>query len=524
MACPVMLPDSNNRSPSPDGVARGARLIAANSLLMYARMAVVTAINLYTVRLVLQALGVEDFGTYDVVAGLVTIGAAGSNVLATSTQRFYSVSMGLRDECRLRRVFSSSVVLALLMSVLVVLIAETAGMWAINHYLSIPPGRVEAASQVFHLSVLAFVLGIIHTPFSSAILAHEHLGVYAGVSIGECFAKLAAAALISAQPFDRLVFHGVSLLAISSAVATAFIVVALRRYPACRFEQHQERGLYQEMISFSGWSFFGSLAGVGLNQVITVLVNVFFGPTASAARAISVQIGNAISTFTGSLITAVKPALIRSHAEVDHAYLDVVFALSNKAIFYGLLMVCLPLAIEMDAVLALWLGVEDPQTILFCRLIVVYAFIMALNNPISIVIQATGRIREYNLIVEFFTLMCVPAVYLLFRAGFNASAAYWAMIASATFAHAARLWCLRRYYPVFDLRKYLRSFLVPGLCITAVVASASLVAGAQIQGGVLRLISYLVLSAGLTPILAYFFGLTDGERMLVKRIIPRKAG
>jgi O-antigen/teichoic acid export membrane protein len=504
-------------------MARGARLIAANSLLMYARMAVVTVINLYTVRLVLRALGVEDFGTYDVVAGLVTIAAVGSNVLATSTQRFYSVSMGLRDECRLRRVFSCSVILALIMSVLVVLIAETAGMWAINHYLSIPPGRVEAASQVFHLSVLAFVLGIVHIPFSSAILANEHLGVYAVVSVGECIARLAAAALISAQPFDRLVFHGFSLLAISSAIATTFIVVAVKRYPACRLERHEERGLYREMISFSGWSFFGSLAGVGLNQVITVLVNVFFGPAASAARAISVQIGNAISTFTGSLITAVKPALIRSHAEVDHAYLAVVFALSNKAIFYGLLMVCLPLAIEMDVVLAFWLGVEDRQTILFCRLMVVYAFIMALNNPISIVIQATGRIREYNLIVEFFTLMCVPAVYLLFRAGFNASVAYWAMIASAMLAHAARLWCLRRYYPEFDLHKYLRSFLVPGLGIAALVASASLVADAQFQGGTPRLISYLVLSAGLTPVLAYLFGLTDSERALVKRMIPRTA-
>jgi O-antigen/teichoic acid export membrane protein len=519
-----MLPDSNDRPPGPDGVARGARLIAVNSLLMYARMAIVMAVNLYTVRVVLRALGVEDFGTYDVVAGLVTVAAVASNVLATSAQRFYSVSMGRRDEGRLRRVFSSSVVLALMMSVLVVLIAETVGMWAIEHYLSIPPGRVEAATQVFHLSVLAFVLGIVHIPFSSAILAHEHLGVYAGVSIGECIAKLVAAALISAQPFDRLVFHGFSLLVISSAVATVFIILASRRYPACRFERHEERGLYREMLSFSGWSFFGSLAGVGLNQVITVLVNVFFGPAVSAARAISVHIGNAISTFTGSLITAVKPALIRSHAEVDHAYLDAVFTLSNKSIFYGLLMVCLPLTIEMDTVLAFWLGVEDRQTILFCRLMVVYAFIMALNNPISIVIQATGRIREYNLIVEFFTLMCVPAVYLLFSVGLDASAAYWAMIASATLAHAARLWCLRRYYPEFDLRKYLGSFLAPGLCISAVVVSASLAVDAQFQGGILRLISYLILSAGLTPILAYLFGLTDGERALVRRMIPRTAG
>jgi O-antigen/teichoic acid export membrane protein len=509
---------------SRSGVARNPRRIALNALIMYARMAIVMVVNLYTVRLVLGALGVEDFGIYDVLAGMVSVAAIGSNMLATSTQRFYSIAMGHNDERRMRTVFSATLMLVLMFSVLVIVVGETAGLLVINHYLSIPPERLEVVNQVFHLSLLAFVMGIIHIPFSSAVLCHEDIGIYAGVSAVESVAKLCAAYFIASQPLDRLLFHGFALLVISGLVATSFIVIASMKYPTCVFKRDFKAGLYRELFSFSGWTFFGSLAGVGLNQAITLLINIFFGPAASAARAISVQIGNVVSTFTGSLIAAVKPALIRAYAEADHVYLNAVFSLSNKSTFYGLLIVCLPLIVAMDSVLARWLGVHDQQTVLFCRLMVVYAFVMALNNPISIIMQATGRIREYNLIVEFFTLAAAPAAYLLFKAGCDAYYAYWAMFFSAVLAHAARLWCLHKYYPKFEVVEYLRNFLGRGVFILTVVVTATLLANAKLEEGLPRLAAFVLLSAGLTPILAYFFGLTASERVFIRSVFPRISG
>jgi O-antigen/teichoic acid export membrane protein len=522
---PTVMQHGKHLTPvSREGVGQNPRRIALNALVMYVRMAIVMVVNLYTVRLVLGALGVEDFGIYDVLAGLVSVAAIGSNMLATSTQRFYSVAMGHGDEGRMRMVFSASLVLLLIFSLMVLLVGIAAGTWVIKNFLMIPPDRLGAANQVFHLSLLAFVLGIIHIPFSSAVLCHEDIGIYAGVSTVESIAKLSAAYLIASQPLDRLVFHGVTLLLISLSVATSFIVIASMKYPACRFKPDVKVGFYREFFSFSGWTFFGSLAGVGLNQAITLLINVYFGPAASAARAISVQIGNVISTFTVSLISAVKPALIRAHAEADYVYLNAVFSLTNKFTCYGLLMVCLPLIVEMEFVLVRWLGVHDQQTVLFCRLMVVYAFVMALNNPISIIMQATGRIREYNLIVEFFTLMAAPAAYLLFKAGFDAYYAYWAMFVSAVLAHAARLWCLQKYYPRFDVVEHLRSFIGRGVCILTILASAALLANARFEGGVARVAVFVVLSAGLTPLLGYFFGFTASERALIRSFFPQKSG
>ncbi len=500
------------------GQAGNTNRIALNTTLLYTRMIVVMIINLYTVRLVLGALGVTSYGVYDVVAGLIYVMASVSNVLATATQRYFATALGKQDPRRFQDVFSASLVLYAALTVAVLVLGETVGLWFVNHALVIPDEQLRAANVVYQLSIATFLFGIVHLPYSSAIIAHEHLGVYSAISVAESVMKLVAALAITRLRYDYLIVHGGLLLAVSVVVALAFAHMATRKYAACRFRYPEDPRVFRELIAFSGWSLFGSVAGVGLVQVITVMVNMFFGPAVSAARAISLQLSNAVTVFTGSLMTAVRPSMIKSYTEQSFDYLNRIFNLSNKFIFFGLMMICLPLLFEMEAILALWLGAVDAQAILFSRLIVVYALIMALNNPISVVIQATGHVKEYHLIVEPFTLLCVPATYALFALGLPAYTTYLAMITAAVLSHLARLWCLKRYYREFDLSAYIHAFVVPSFGVLAIVIGGLSVVHVGVEGVVLRLGLQVLLAAGLTLPLAYALAMTPDERALLRQI------
>ena len=504
--------------------AAGSGRIAVNTALLYLRMMVVMAINLYAVRLVLAALGAIDYGIYDVVAGLVLLLSSASNVLATATQRFYATALGEGVAGYFAAVFSTSLALYALLAVLVLVLGETLGLWFVNHVLVIPPERFAAANTVYQFSLLTFVCGIIHIPFSSAIISHEDLGLYAAVSVGESIAKLGAAVLLTRLPYDALSTYGAVLLVVALLVAIVFGLLATSRYAECRFRRPLDRALFGQILAFSGWLSFGSLAGVGLVQVISILVNLSFGPAVSAARAISLQLSNAISIFTGSLITAARPAMIRAYTEGAFDYLNGVFNVSNKFILYGLTLICAPLLFEMDTVLRLWLGTAGDAAVLFSRLILVYAVIMALNNPISVIIQATGHVKEYHLVVETFTLLCVPATGVLYALGFSAASAYVAMIAAAVAAHAARLWCLRRYYGGFDLAAYLWGFLLPACVVLALVAAALFGVHVRVVDPLVRLGLQVIASLTLTLGLGYAIGLTREERDLLKGMVLARIG
>lgn len=443
-----------------------SKKIFSNSLLLYGRMIIVMIINLYTVRLVLNALGVEDYGIYNVVAGIVTMLQSVSGVLATASQRFYSYSIGEKNQIRLNDIFSISLIIYAIFSVLVLLLGETIGLWFINTELVIPEDRLIAANWIYQFALLSFIISMLNIPFSSATIAHEDMNVFAFISIIECLFKLITAILLPFLFGDSLILYGGSFVVIAVFSFSFYIIISKRRYQECHYSKPKDINLYKELLSFSGWSLFGSVAGVGMNQVCNIITNIFFGPMANASRAIAFQINGAISSFSASFLMAVRPPMIKAYAENEYEYLNKLFYLSNKLIYFGLLIIILPLYIEMNTILLLWLNIEDEQTILFARLILVYTLIMALNNPISIVIQATGHVKQYHIWVEFFTLLCVPATYILFHLGFSATSSFVVMIIAALMSHVVRMICLKKYYPFYSNVEYIKSFIVPVIIIT----------------------------------------------------------
>lgn len=493
--------------------------IAKNSTLLYVRMMVVMIINLYTVRLVLNALGAQDYGINNVVAGVITMLMSVSSVLSTATQRYYSYSIGENKLESLRNIFSTSINIYAILSLIVIIFGETVGLWFVNTQLVIPAGRLIAANWIYQFSIFSFIFTFIQVPYSAATIAHEDMGIFAIISIAECVLKLLSVLLILLIPLDRLIIYGATLFLISAFVLISYVIVGYRNYAECRYQKPTEKTLFKELLSFSGWSLFGSVAGVGMSQVNTILVNIFFGPLVNAARAISFQFNMAVSSFSGSFLMAIRPPMIKSYAEESYLYLNKIFNLSNKFIYYCLLMISLPLMFEMNTILNFWLKTTDPQTVLFSRLILVYSLIMTLNNPISIIIQATGHVKEYHIAVETFTLLCVPATYILFKLGYPAYTTYIVMIIAAVASHVVRLICLKKYYLPFSYSEYIKSFLLPAFLITIVTSLIVLQIHGSITNSLFRIFAVIFFSVLTVAILAVLIGLSKSEKEVLRQLI-----
>ncbi|MDR0955016.1 MAG: polysaccharide biosynthesis protein [Rikenellaceae bacterium] len=499
--------------------ASSSKRIAQNTMLLYLRLVVVMIINLYIVRIVLNALGSEDYGIYNVVAGVITMLGSVSSVLATATQRYYSHAIGENRKNRLQDIFSASINIYAILSIIIILLGETVGLWFINTQLVIPAERMVVANWVYQFSIFSFISTIIQIPYSAAVIAQEEIGVFTIVTTVECILKLLSALLLLIIPFDRLIIYGFTLFVIHLLTLIVYMIIGHSRYEECHYHKRTDKKLYKEMLSFSGWSFFGSVAGVGMQQVNTILVNIFFGPIVNTARAIALQLNSAFTVFSSSFILAVKPPMIKSYAQNSYTYLNTLFNISNKFIYYCLLVLCIPMMLEMDTVLNLWLKTTTEQTVLFSKLIIIYTLIMSLNNPITTIIQATGHMKGYHVPVEIFTLLCVPATYILFKLGYPAYTTFIAMIVSAFLAHIVRLICLKKYYKPFSVREYLISFVLPAAIITAIAYLLCNWVHNSVTDKIPRLTLVALSSIITIGSFVWLIGMTKIERSTFKRLI-----
>ena len=495
--------------------------IARNSALLYIRMLIVMIINLYMVRVVLNALGAEDYGIYNVVAGVITMLSCVTSVLSTSTNRFFSFYLGTKESFKLKETYTCSLIIFISISIIILIIGETLGIWFVTNKLVIPGERLNAAKWIFHFSVFAFIFTILQTPYSSMITAHEDMGYYAIISSVECVLRLLCAYFISSVRIDKLVYYGLYLMLVSLFSLVSYYFISKRKYSECICIRIKDHSLYKSIISFSGWTLFGSVAGVGLNQIVSILLNIFHGPLANAARGIATQIYAAIFTFSNSFLLAVKPALIKSYADSNFVNVNRLFNISNKVVLYLLLCICLPIIFRMDSVLSLWLNSSDSQTVLFSQLMVVYAVIMAESSPITYVVQATGKIKQYHIYVELFTLLCPAIVLALFKKGYPAYTAFVAMIVCLILSHIVRIICLKRIYSYFKVKEYLLNFVGSGLIVTSISTLLLFFINNRLNDSILSLFVLIVISVVVVLSLGYLIGFTKEERTGLNTVVLR---
>ena len=499
-----------------------SKRIASNTLVLFARMLIITFVNLYTVRWVLAGLGTEDYGIFNAVAGVVTASTCISSVLALSTQRFYSFAMGKGEQERLKEIFSVSLNIVMMIALVLFILFEIVGPWLISTQLTIPVERMEAAQWILQFSLFSFIFTLLQIPFIGAVFANENMGYYALISTIDCIVKLLIAYSIGMTGGDNLVYYGAALMLEAFMVMLLYVFIARRKYPECKYTIVKKKILYKELFSFSGWSFYGALAGVGMTQGSTIILNVFFGPIINAAFGIANQIYNAINTLTNSVVIAFRPAMIKAYSSNEKGYLEQLFFASSKAILYLLSMVLIPFIFEAETLLTLWLGECTPTMVLFAQLYAVYTICLALHNPITTIIQATGNIRKYSMYVESMTILCLPVSWVLFKLGMPSYYVFVTMIGLCILAHIIRLLMLQTSISDLTASKYLARLVLPGILIISITTLIIYCVEGLHTNRILQLFLSFIVSAISISILLYAVGISKKERSLIKDLVNRK--
>lgn len=402
---------------SPESAAGGGKTIARNTLMLYFRMFFLLFIGLFTSRIVLSALGESDFGIYNVVGGVVAMFSLISGALSASVSRFITFEMGRGEKARLNEVYSTAVIIQIILSVVVVLLAEPIGMWFIEKKMTIPPERIPSATYVLHFSILSFVINLMSVPQTASITAHEKMSAFASIGLLDGCLRLGVALLIMKSGFDRLVLYA-GLIAVNVIlVRLAYGIYCRRHFPECVFRPVFDRSLLKRMFSFAGWNFIGSASGVLRDQGGNILVNLFSGPAVNAARGVAVQLNGAVQGFVTNFMTAVNPRITKSYASGDMEYMLSLVRKSSRMSFYLLFVLALPVIFSTDFLLDLWLKDVPEHTTLFVQLFMVFTLSESISHPLVTSMLATGRIRNYQIIVGGIQLLNLPLSWIFLRAG-----------------------------------------------------------------------------------------------------------
>ena len=487
--------------------------IAKNTLLLYLRMLFQLGIALYTSRAVLNALGVIDFGIYNVVGGIIVIFSFLNNAMASSTQRFLVYHLGTNDSRKLKQIFSSAIIIHFVMAVVVVGLAEIMALWFLQAKMIIPMERLEVAKWVFHLSVISSAITILSVPYNAAIIANERMGAFAAISIIETLLKLCVAIFISFCNGDRLLWYAGLLLGVSVIVRTIYGVYCSKSFPEAKLIfPRNNKLLYKEMTSFAGWSLVGNLSVVGYTQGINLLLNIFFGPAINAARGIAVQVQNAVYGFVRSFQTAVNPQITKSYAIGDLKSMHLLIYRSSKLSFYLTLMLSLPIIIETPYVLSLWLNIVPDYTVAFCRLTFISCMIESISNPFMIGASATGKIKKYHLIIGSILLLIVPVSYIFLKLGFEPIIVYIIDILIQFIAQIIRLFLCRHLFSL-NILFYIKDVIsrIVGVAVLSVVFSL-LIDSLFIEINFINAIVVAFFSFISVCVVSYVIGLTKSEK------------
>lgn len=404
------------------------KTIAKNTIFLYVRMLIIMVVTLYTSRVILQVLGIDDYGLYQTVGGVVGFLAFISNALGTATSRFITFALGKGNEYELKRTFSTTLTTHLLIGLAIVLLAETIGLWYVYNKMVIPPERFNAALIVFHISILTAFISILVVPFNAEVIAHERMSIFAYIGIVEAFSKLGIVYLLSIGGIDKLVLYSILLLSIQLGIFAFYVWYCYRHFIEITFVLTIDKFLFREVFSFSGWSLFANGAIALSNQGILLLLNLFFAPAVVTARSISLQVNNVATQFVGNFRTAANPQIVKRYAAGDLKGSKSLLLESTKFSYYLMLIIALPLCLLAEPILNIWL-VEVPEyTVAFLQIVIIQSLFQVFDTSFYTALYAKGRIKENALISPAVVFVCFPIVYILFKLGVSPIALSWAYL------------------------------------------------------------------------------------------------
>lgn len=467
------------------------KTIAKNAAFLYVRMFFVMIITLISVRLILRVLGVEDYGIYNAIGGVVTSMSFISSILSNASQRYFSYEMEHQNIEKLKETFSTMMVIYIVISIIIFLILQYGGMWFLHNKMMIPSEKINIAESVLTFSMLTFIVTIMTNPFPALIIAHEEMGVYALLSIMDAILKFSAIIVLFFISENQLVLYSVSLFIVSVIYAITCFSVCRFKYQEVRLKLSVNKKMLISIANFSGWTLFGSLANMGYTQGLNLMLNVFVGPIANAAYAIGNQVSNAINSLGSGFFSAMRPSMIKSIAKNDLQYTNELFNLSNKITFYLMSALSIPLLIYTPIILELWLGSVHEYMIPFTRILIFSIIVQNLGMPLTTLAQGANIVRKYHLCVDGFTLLALPLIYGLLKCGISSVTVLTVYVVIFCIAHIVRLFVTHNVIR-FSIKDYLLNFLLPAIVIFGFV----ILTGYAIQNYVTE------------PIVSFFFGIT----------------
>lgn len=497
--------------------AENTKRIAKNTLMLYVRMLFGMLVSLYTSRVVLQALGVEDYGIYNVVGGVVAMFSMISNSLSSSVGRFLTFELGKGDMEGLKKVFSTSLSIHVALVLVIVLLSETLGLWFLNTHMTIPENRLYAANWVFQASVLTFVINLLSVPFSASIVSHERMSAFAYIGILDIVLRLLIVLFIaySGWNFDRLIIYSLLLVGVVCIMQAIYWNYCTRNFEECKFGFSFDVNYWKEMSSFAGWNFIGCTAGLLKDQGVNILFNLFIGPVINAARGIANTVNNVLASFSGNFMTALNPQITKSYAAGNYDYMFSLVERGSRFSYYILLLFALPMLFETEFVLTLWLKHYPAHTVNFVRLILIVTMCDILSNTLINLQVATGKIRNYQLVVGGMLLMNFPLSYFCLKMGFPPESTLIVALIVAVCCLFLRLFFLRKMVGL-SMKRYLCKVCGNILFVTLVAAIIPALLFFRMSDGWVRFLIVCIISILITITSIYWIGCNANERNFIR--------
>ena len=483
-------------------------------MLLYVRMLFIMAVQLFTSRVVLNTLGVVDYGIYNVVGGIVTMFAFLNGAMVTSTQRYITFELGKGNLQRLKEVFTTCVQIHLIISLIIIILGETVGLWFLYEKMVIPEERFTAAMWVYQLSILTMCVQVMSVPYNSDIVAHEQMGVFAAISVIEVVLKLAVVYMLAIGDFDKLILYAILIAVIQLLIRFFYTHYCNKHYPESRLIRAFDKQLVKEMGKFMGWNIWGNLAATLFSTGINLLLNVFFGPVVNAARAIAIQVETAIANFSTNFLMAVNPQITKLYAQNNLQDMHKLLFRASKFTFMLLLILSLPVLIETEMILKLWLKIVPDYTVIFLRLLLCIVIVDSVARPLMTAAAATGDVKLYQSLIGGILLSIVPIAYVVLKLGGSPESVYIVHLVICMIAFITRLWVIKPMIQL-SLREYFGSVVLRCLIVLAVSLPVCLLVRHLLPVGLLSTILDCIVCVLMAIITSYLLGLNSGERQFV---------
>lgn len=489
--------------------------IAKNTLFLYFRMIVIMVVSLYTSRIVLELLGEDNYGIYNIVGGVVVMATFITNSLSAATQRYMSFSLGKKDN-NVSNILGSSLCAYAIIILLAILLAETVGLWFVNHKLTIPHGRLTAANVVYQISIITLIINVARIPFEAAVIAYEKMNFYAYLSIVETILKLLVVFALRLVVGDLLIYYAMFMMVIPLGCNVAFQVYC-RRKLQLTVKFNKDKTLIRSLFSYTGWSMYGGLANIFARQGGNIVINMFFGVALNAAYGLASKVSSAVSSFINSFQIAFRPQIVKLYASGEKENLEKLCFRASLFSYYLLLVMALPISFCINDILGVWLTIVPQYTGLFCILLLSYSLIDAIQSPLIYLITATGSIKVYQLWLGSLILLNIPVSYLFLRLGFPAYVVL-AVFVGINFISSIIRTIYVKYFVDFPSMKYFLQVICPSLIVTVVLVAIGYLINTFVHAGwILRLLIIFITSL---PVI-YILGISHQERAVIQSYIKK---